>query len=76
MTITPCHDCIEHGHDWPEQWGDAEHRAEFNLPLCDGCFDDRLDHQEAQEAHGLHYGEAEMMDAENYYPENDLHGFF
>lgn len=46
-----CHDCIEiHGEtrqgwlqDWPEG---AEYRSDCHAYLCDGCYEERIDHKQ------------------------------
>ncbi|MCE2836880.1 MAG: hypothetical protein LW834_07945 [Cyanobium sp. 49614_E6] len=50
--LEACHDCIAvHGDtrqqwlaDWPQG---AEYRPDQHVHLCDGCYDDRIDHLRA-----------------------------
>lgn len=49
----PCRDCLDVHGDNRQQWltdypEGAEYRADFLSHLCDGCYDDRIDHLRAQ----------------------------
>jgi hypothetical protein len=45
-----CHDCIEiHGdthQEWLQDWPEgAEYRSDYHTHLCDGCYEERREHE-------------------------------